>query len=85
MQQALDVVLRSHHDLLPDVPMVGWDVAFCPNGRIFLLEVNLSCNFFRGAFDVPAYICFVDEHFRDLEKRAAGTGEGGVVNVTATM
>ena len=70
MQQALDIVIKSHYDMLPDVPMVGWDVAFCSEG-IYLLEVNLSCNFFRGAFDVPAYICFVDEHFRDLEKRDA--------------
>ena len=67
---AREVVLTSHYKLLPDVPMVGWDVAFCADG-IYLLEVNLSCNFFRGTFDVPEYISFVDEHFRDLEQRAS--------------
>ena len=54
--------------MMPDVPIVGWDVAFTPTG-IFLLEVNLSCNFFRGNFDVQDYICFVDEFFQDLEAR----------------
>ena len=48
--------------------MVGWDVAFCRTG-IFLLEVNLSCNFFRGSFDVPSYFKFVDDHFKDLDER----------------
>ncbi len=69
MEKAREVVLLSHYKLLPDVPMVGWDVAFCADG-IYLLEVNLSCNFFRGTFAVPEYLSFVDEHFRDLEKRA---------------
>eukprot|EP00605_Chrysophyceae_sp_TOSAG23-4_P001435 GSChrysophyteH1.ASY1.ANO1.1563.1 assembled CDS len=67
MQKALDIVIESHHNMLPDVPLVGWDVAFCTNG-VYLLEVNLSCNFFRGTFDIPQYLSFVDEHFRDLEK-----------------
>ena len=30
---------RSHFELMREVPMVGWDVAFTPNG-IFLLEVG---------------------------------------------
>lgn len=68
MQLAREVVLGSHYKLLPDVPMVGWDVAFCEGG-IYLLEVNLSCNFFRGTFDAPDYLSFVDEHFRDIEER----------------
>lgn len=54
--------------MMPDVPIVGWDVAFTPTG-IFLLEVNLSCNFFRGTFDLHDYVVFVDEYFRDLEAR----------------
>ena len=75
---------RSHFSLMPDVPIVGWDVAFTPQG-IFLLEVNLSCNFFRGSFDIPSYVCFVDDFFRDLEQaeargargRGQGAGAGG--------
>jgi hypothetical protein len=70
MELAREIVLTSHYKLLPDVPMVGWDVAFCADG-IYLLEVNLSCNFFRGTFDVPDYLDFVDEHFRDLEARGS--------------
>ena len=70
MQAALDIVVQSHYNMLADVPMVGWDVAFCKNG-IYLLEVNLSCNFFMGTFDVPAYLHFVDDQFCDLEARAA--------------
>jgi len=67
-EAAMDIVVRSHYNMLPDVPMVGWDVAFCEDG-IFLLEVNLSCNFFRGTFDTEDYFSFVDGHFRDLENR----------------
>lgn len=29
----------------------------------------MSCNFFRGAFDVPAYFRFVDGLVRHLEQR----------------
>ena len=68
IEEARKLVVASHYKLLPDVPMVGWDVAFCKDG-IFLLEVNLSCNFFRGTFDEQDYISFVDEHFKDLEER----------------
>jgi hypothetical protein len=52
--------------MMPDVPIVGWDVAFTPSG-ICLLEVNLSCNFFKGTFDVPYYYALVDKYFHDLE------------------
>ena len=53
--------------MMADVPMVGWDVAFTPKG-VFLLEVNLSCNFFRGSFDIPRYISIVDQYWNMLEK-----------------
>lgn len=47
--------------------MVGWDVAFTSKG-VYLLEVNLSCNFFRGSFDIPRYIAIVDEYWKMLDK-----------------
>jgi glutathione synthase/RimK-type ligase-like ATP-grasp enzyme len=52
--------------MMRDVPMVGWDVTFTPTG-VFLLEVNLSCNFFRGTFDIPSYITTVDRYWSLLE------------------
>jgi hypothetical protein len=42
-------------------------VTFTPNG-IYLLEVNLSCNFFRGSFDMTEYIAFVDAYWSHIEK-----------------
>jgi hypothetical protein len=33
--------LRTHFQMMPDVPMVGWDVTFTPKG-VFLLEVQSS-------------------------------------------
>eukprot|EP00957_Ditylum_brightwellii_P085049 6466780-Ditylum_brightwellii.AAC.1 len=49
----LELVEKSHLKLCPDVPFVGWDVVLTndPKIPICLLEVNLSCNFFRGSFD----------------------------------
>ena len=51
--------------------MLGWDVAFTSEG-ICLLEVNLSCNFFRGTFDKASYFQYVDSYWRMLEGREAG-------------
>ncbi len=58
LQQLLALTTDAHARLLPDVPLAGWDVALTPDGPM-LLEVNLSCNFFRGSFDRAAYWCFV--------------------------
>jgi hypothetical protein len=69
MQEALAIVMKAHYTMMPEVPIVGWDVAFTSKG-IFLLEVNLSCNFFRGSLDVPRYIDFVHRHWLQLEKIA---------------
>jgi hypothetical protein len=30
--------------------------------------VNLSCNFFRGSFDICEYVAFVDAYWTHLEK-----------------
>lgn len=59
----------AHYAMMPEVPIVGWDVAFTTKG-IFLLEVNLSCNFFRGSFDLPRYIDLIDRYWLQLEKMA---------------
>jgi hypothetical protein len=54
MEDLLRLVRRAHFLMLPDVPFVGWDVALTSRG-VLLLEVNLSCNFFRGSFDKTKY------------------------------
>lgn len=54
--------------MMPDVPLVGWDVAFTRDG-IFLLEVNLSCNFFMGKLDIPSYIDLLDAYWTELDKK----------------
>jgi hypothetical protein len=49
----LALVENSHHTLCPAVPLAGWDVVLSADKAhpVCLLEVNLSCNFFRGSFD----------------------------------
>jgi hypothetical protein len=42
-----------------------------------LLQVNLSCNFFKGSFDVPRYVGFVDEYWRFLQQLEAERGLRG--------
>jgi len=58
----------AHLKLLPDVPLAGWDVALTEEAGMCLLEVNLSCNFFRGTFDQNAYFAFVTDWFSFLDK-----------------
>jgi len=54
MASMLKLVEKSHLDLCPRVPFAGWDVVLSAdqNLPVCLLEVNLSCNFFRGSFDM---------------------------------
>jgi hypothetical protein len=49
----LALVEKSHAELCPRVPFAGWDVVLSADQKVpvCLLEVNLSCNFFRGSFD----------------------------------
>jgi hypothetical protein len=49
----MDLVKLAHWQLCPHVPFCGWDVVLSTSSSvpICLLEVNLSCNFFRGSFD----------------------------------
>eukprot|EP00934_Nitzschia_sp_Nitz4_P000818 Nitzschia sp. Nitz4//scaffold6_size259037//217602//219005//NITZ4_001116-RA/size259037-augustus-gene-0.306-mRNA-1//1//CDS//3329557019//818//frame0 len=69
IQNMLALVEESHFKMCPDVPFAGWDVVFSSDSRIpvCLLEVNLSCNFFRGSFDKKAYLDFIDESFVELQ------------------
>lgn len=60
------LVEEAHFKLMKDVPLCGWDVAITNKG-VLLLEVNISCNFFRGTFDQPWYFQFLDEYFTHLE------------------
>uniref|UniRef100_A0A6B2L540 Alpha-L-glutamate ligase-related protein ATP-grasp domain-containing protein n=1 Tax=Arcella intermedia TaxID=1963864 RepID=A0A6B2L540_9EUKA len=60
------LVEEAHKELIPDVPLAGWDVALTTKGTL-LLEVNLSCNFFRGTFDVPGYVVMLDAYFSKLD------------------
>jgi len=59
---------NAHFKMLPDVPFAGWDVAITKEAGMCLLEVNLSCNFFRGTFDQPEYFKFCNEYFSFLDK-----------------
>lgn len=68
-ENMIELVNSAHLKLLPNVPLAGWDIAFTTKG-ILLLEVNLSCNFFRGSFDSNEYIRFIDDHFTDLELKS---------------
>lgn len=65
----LRLVEESHLKLCPDVPFVGWDVVLSadPNTPVCLLEVNLSCNFFRGTFDKKTYLDFIDNSIVKLQ------------------
>lgn len=64
-KRVLDVALDAHRKLLPRVPIAGWDVVLPKDHKPCLLEVNLSCNFFRGSFDEAFYFDFVDKCFAD--------------------
>ena len=67
----LKLVEDSHLKLCPDVPFVGWDVVLSKDSKlpVCLLEVNLSCNFFRGSFDKEVYLDFIDEAIDALHKK----------------
>lgn len=71
MKDMLKLVETSHLKMCPDVPFVGWDVVLTrdPKLPVCLLEVNLSCNFFRGSFDKKVYLDFCEEAIHDLHKK----------------
>lgn len=61
------IVSQAHLVATPDVPLIGWDVALTPEG-VFLLEMNLSCNLFNGAFDSRAFYHSMFLQLNALEK-----------------
>ncbi|KAL9180831.1 hypothetical protein ACHAXT_011284 [Thalassiosira profunda] len=63
IRDMLHLVETSHQRLCPDVPLVGWDVVLSADKKlpVCLLEVNLSCNFFRGSFDRQVYLNFLED------------------------
>jgi hypothetical protein len=62
VQHMFKLCRHAHATLLADVPVAGWDVAVTSEGT-YLLEANLSCNFFLGNFDHKSYFDFVYEVF----------------------
>lgn len=68
-KRVLDVTIEAHKKLIPRVPIAGWDVVLSKEHGPCLLEVNLSCNFFRGSFDEKFYFDFVDRYFMFCEQR----------------
>ncbi|CAB9501187.1 expressed unknown protein [Seminavis robusta] len=71
IKNLLALVEKSHFDLCPGVPFAGWDVVLSadPDLPVCLLEVNLSCNFFRGSFDKKLYLDFIDDAFAVLQSK----------------
>jgi hypothetical protein len=66
VKELLEVSTRAHFMMLGQVPLVGWDVALTPEGT-YLLEANLSCNFFRGSYDRSVYMGTLDMLFTALD------------------
>ena len=61
-----DASMDAHLRLAPDVFIIGWDVALTDKG-CFLLEANLSCNFFRADFNRDLYFESIHALFQKLE------------------
>lgn len=70
IDECVALVRRAHARLLPNVPLVGWDVAITEEAGTCLLEANLSCNFFRASFDEKAYFTFVEDVLKAIEDEA---------------
>ena len=69
MAAMMALVEDAHLKMCPNVPLVGWGVAFTNKG-VLPLEGNLSCNFFRGSFDKEMYFEFVSDYFAHLDQTA---------------
>lgn len=80
IRDIMDFAEDAHLRLNPHVPLCGWDVALTRDHGMLLLEVNHSCNFFRGTFDKEWYFEFVDDYFRDVEERRGAGLAGAAAN-----
>jgi hypothetical protein len=60
---ATENCIDAHRRLMPNVPVIGWDVAVAEGHGSVLLEANLSCNFFGGIYDRQQYLRIVDTYF----------------------
>ena len=73
MDEIMEVCTNCHAKMLPDVPFVGFDVVLTDDkeveGGICLLEVNLSCNFFGGSFEMEEWRQFSEEGLDWCEKK----------------
>ena len=67
-----ELCTTAHRRLLPDVPLVGWDVALTSDRGPVLLELNISCNFFLGHVDEKAYLLFMQDHVYALQEAGRG-------------
>lgn len=71
LPKMLELCCSSHLKMCPDVPFVGWDVVLCQDddidGGICILEVNLSCNFFRGKYDEEMWWDYITCVISDLD------------------
>ncbi|KAL7573771.1 hypothetical protein ACA910_007800 [Epithemia clementina (nom. ined.)] len=75
MEGIVRLVEQAHYDMCPTVPFAGWDVVLSadPKLPVCLLEVNLSCNFFRGSFDKKYYLDFIESNFEKLQAQRLAT------------
>lgn len=68
VHEMIQCVSHAHEKMCPEVPIIGWDVAWTDeNNQIMLLELNISCNFFNGHFDTKDYTNFCYEWFQTLD------------------
>lgn len=69
VKEMIACVREAHEKLCPDVPIIGWDVAWTNEASsLMLLELNISCNFFNGKFDTKEYTNFCYEWFHTLDR-----------------
>ncbi|CAF1275034.1 unnamed protein product [Adineta steineri] len=68
VNEMIQCVSHAHEILCPDIPIIGWDVAWTnENNQLMLLELNISCNFFNGHFDTKDYTNFCYDWFHTLD------------------
>jgi hypothetical protein len=66
--QMIACVCDAHAKMCPDVPIIGWDVAWTnEKDALMLLELNISCNFFNGSVEMEDYTDFCYEWFQTLD------------------